>query len=304
MKKGLSDVDIIIPTRNRIEDLRITIKKMLAIGFDEEQFYVIDDQSADSTPDIIRSEFPDITLEVNQSPRGQLRNRNTLCRMTSRKYVLSLDDDSHIRSAEDVLEAIEILEKTPSAGIFAFRAFEQMHEPPSKEELEADVVFTRTFIACGCLIKRSVLNDIEEYTREALGYYCEEIDCSIRAFVKGYRVISKRNIVVHHRVNRNYKNMPKHTDLKKGIYGSIWRSAVGFSDNLIVTGIYYPPLLDVGFSFLYVGKRFLFFAIKNRDYEGFFKGLLRYTRHIPYVLSEAQKMPYSLFMRWIKLPAM
>ena len=242
-------IDVVLPTRNRMVEVLTTIEKIKMIGLKDNQIFIGDDFSAPSLSTAIREKFPNVTIIKNATQKGQLYTRNILFKRTNRKYLLSIDDDSHIASNEALEEAIDILEKNEQVGIFGFRAFQQINAPPPRYGLDQKRYEVRTFIACGALIKRECINKIGNYTREELGYYCEEIDCSIRAFKQGYKVITKNDLVVHHRVDRNYKRMPKETDESKGIYGTEWRSVMGFSDNLIVTLIYFP----YGFDFIFFG---------------------------------------------------
>lgn len=297
-------VDVVFPTRNRLHEALITIEKIKEIGVLENQIYIGDDSSDRQVIDIIREKFAEVNIFSNAVPRGQLYTRNNLFRRTSRKYILSIDDDSHITSRGTLEEAIEILENHEEAGILGFNAFQQISDPPPKESLGNQQFYSRTFIACGALIKRDCIRAIGNYTREVLGYYCEEIDCSIRAYQHGFKVISKTDLVVHHRVNRNYKEMPKETDTAKGIYGSEWRSVMGFSDNLIVTLIYFPFGFDLLFLVVYIAKRFFLFTIKNSDYAAFFKGIVRTAKLSRYIIREKSPMSYNLFFKWIRLPMM
>jgi GT2 family glycosyltransferase len=301
---NIREVDVVFPTRNRLAEALITIEKIKEIGIANNQIFIGDDFSNVNLPVVIKNKFEGINVISNAAQRGQLRTRNLLFNGTNRKYILSIDDDSHVVTKEALEEAIEILEQNLNAGIFGFRAFQQLEPPPLRQDLDDRQYSARTFIACGALIKRSCINEIGNYTRGELGYYCEEIDCSIRAFKKGFVVLTKNDLVVHHRVNRNYKDMPKKTDATKGVYGSEWRSVMGFSDNLIVTLIYFPLGIDFIFLMIYIWKRFFLFTLKNSDYAAFFLGLQRTIKFVPYIFREKNPMSYKMFFQWIRLPMM
>jgi len=303
MNRVPDQISIVMPTRNRVEELLVTIEKMTALGFKQSSFYVSDDCSVDKTFEMVRQKFPEINIFRNEKPLGQLNSRNFLFSIVKTPYILSLDDDSHIRSLDDLSEAIQVLENSADIGIFGFKAYEQIKEPPDKMELPKERNDARTFIACGCLIKKSLIDRIGIYTNPVFGFYCEEIDCSVRAYKAGFRTVTQKNLVVHHRVDRNFRSMPKKSDIGKGIYGSIWRSKTGFSDNLIVTHLYYPPGIDLLFLCLYTLKRFYHFALLKGDFAGFFGGIIRYIRHIPYIFKHKSSLSYRQFFSWIKLPA-
>jgi len=298
----LDNVDIVIPTRNRWADLSITVEKLIQFGFGIDQFTIIDDTSEEASSEQFEKQFEGVKIVRHEKAQGQLKSRNELFNITSRDYVLSLDDDSNVMSAEDVLEAIKLLTSRADYGAFAFRAYEQIDLPPPKDVLKSSSRLVRTFIACGAIFKRQAIDSIGNYTRPELGYYCEELDCSIRLYMKGFKVVTQENLVVHHRVNRTFGAMQKRSDTSKGIYGSTWRSKMGFSDNLIVTAIYYPFLYNLLFIAIYILKRLFLFSIPNRDFLGFIGGLIRFMLFIPYAVVNRARMKYELFHSWIKLP--
>jgi len=78
---------------------------MIEIGFTEEQFYIVDDASTDRTTKTVSTTFPSINIFTNIEKKGYIVNRNFLMNITSKDYILSLDDDSHIREKKDIEEA-------------------------------------------------------------------------------------------------------------------------------------------------------------------------------------------------------
>lgn len=298
----IDKVDIIITTRNRIEELLFTLRYCRNIGFKEEQFFIIDDASTDGTSTAVQDEFTGVRLIKNKVAMGYIYNRNIMMHESGRPYVLSLDDDSHIRTAKDIQEAIELLNSKPEYGIFTFNAFEQLLEPPAKQELPDVVREVRTYIGCGHILKREVIQRLGKY-REAFEFYCEELDYSIRAYQHGYKVITKDNLVVHHRVNWELRSKQLKDDLSKGVYGAIWRSKLGFSNNLLVVALHYSYGLDIVFGFYYLLLRIKNFLIAKRDVKGFIGGISRFLKLLPRFWKEREKMSFSTFKYWIRLEA-
>lgn len=293
-------VDLIITTRNRVNELLVTLNKMIGLGFHAQQIYIVDDASTDDTSAIIQRKYPYVTFWRNESPKGYIANRNFLMANTRRDFILSLDDDSHIRSAEDLEEALKILNENASYGIFTFKAYEQIEEPPFRNNLPKDVWEVKTYIGCGHIIKRKIIKELGLYNEE-FEFYCEELDYSIRAYKRGYKVVTQLNLVVHHRVDLHARSRQINSELSRGIYGAVWRSKLGFSNNLIVTAIYYPFIPGVLFIIRYILKRFMEFLILKKDVRGFFGGLLRFLEFAPFIYKKRDPLSFKSFFGWIRL---
>jgi GT2 family glycosyltransferase len=298
----LEKVDIIITTRNRISELLFTLRIIFEQGFHQAQVYIIDDASTDGTFESIKKTYPGVNIQQNENALGLIHNRNILMGITNGSYILSLDDDSHIRSRKDIEDAIILLEESPAYGIFSFRAFEQLEDPPEREALKSKVVLKKTYIGCGHIIKRSTFELVGKY-REEFVFYCEELDFSIRAFKHKLFVVTRSDLVVHHRIDWNSRLKSKISEQNKGIFGATWRSKMGFSNNLIVVGLYYPLVTDIFFLFYFSLTRFYHFALKKGDFYGYFLGLSRFITFIPYTFKESDKFSYKQFFKWYRLPS-
>ncbi len=299
----IEKIDVIITTKNRIVELLYTIEHMQSIGVSQNQFHIIDDGSTDDTFLKVKELFPRINIRKNSASRGLMVNRSDMMEATENEYILSLDDDSHIRTKEDIVEAVTILESNPQFGIFHFRVFNQLLPPPPKEELNGEVHFLRGYIGCGHIIKREVIQKVGRY-RESLVFYCEELDFSLRAYKLGYYTVTKGNLVVHHRIDLSAREKQKSTVNEKGVYGREWRNIHLYSNNIIITGLYYPPVIDFFFMFYRAMLGFYFMVIKEKQPGGFFKMLKRTFVFLPYIFKHSDKISYKRFFRWFNYPDM
>lgn len=297
----ISDIDIIITTKNRSTDLLFTIDHMIGLGFEEDQFYIIDDGSTDGTDVLIHSKYPQVYFKKNPYSLGYMINRSKMMKDTQRAFILSLDDDSHIRTKEDIEEAIQLLNSDHEYGIFHFRVFNQIQEPPAKSTLSDKTRILRGYIGCGHIIKREVIEKLGSYRNE-LVFYCEEIDYSLRTFKLGYKVVSKDNLLVHHRIDMGLREKQKTSVNAKGIYGREWRNIQLYSNNLIITLIYYP--FGIGFLFLLyrIFLAFKFMVLKEQQFLAFFKMMGRFFSFVPYCFKEMNKLSYKEFKAWFSNP--
>jgi GT2 family glycosyltransferase len=296
-------IDIIITTKNRINDLVFTMNHMIAIGFNQNQFYIIDDGSTDNTYQIINELYPLCNIRVNTSSKGLMTNRSDMMEWTKNDYILSLDDDSHIRTKEDIEEAIALMDSNKSYGLFHFRVFNQLAPPPEKNTLPNVEHFLRGYIGCGHIIKREVIQKLGRY-REVLVFYCEELDYSIRAYKLGYYTITKDNLIVHHRIDLSQREKQKFTVSSKGIYGREWRNVRLYSNTIIITALFYPIGISFFFIFYRLAQAFYIMVFKEKQLGGYFKMLGRFISFIPYMLKKSDKLSYKMFFKWFSYPDM
>ena len=113
-------LEIIITTKNRWEELIFTIDKLKSFGILNQQIFVTDDASDEDITDLFNTKYPQINFKRYTKGRGYIPNRNELMDWTTAPNILCLDDDSHIRSREDLEEAIAILNSDEKYGRILF----------------------------------------------------------------------------------------------------------------------------------------------------------------------------------------
>jgi hypothetical protein len=88
-------IGIGITTKDRWDDLSVTLERLRQNGLDRFETIVIDDGSSRQMPPEFPSRFDWVTFERCQSARGYIAQRNRLANMLSSELYLSLDDDSY-----------------------------------------------------------------------------------------------------------------------------------------------------------------------------------------------------------------
>jgi len=296
-------VDVIISTKNRSKALLETIGIMISLGFEQKQFFIIDDGSTDDTFEMIQHHFPNCNLRRNKISKGYIENRSFLMQNTKNDFVLSIDDDSNLLREEDLLEAISILDENVVYGIFHFKPYNQINPPPLKNELSSTFRKLRGYVGCGHLIKREVIEKVGGYHSE-FEFYCEELDFSLRALNKGYLVVGKDDLIVHHRVDFNKRKEQKNSKAELGVYGSRWRKQLLFSNNILLCFLHYPfglGSLFAMYKYLLASREFLF---KEFDFLNFWRFNVRIFKKIPFVINKMEVIKFSDFFQWFKLKYM
>ncbi|MBF9253834.1 glycosyltransferase [Pontibacter sp. 172403-2] len=293
-------VDIIITTRNRVNDLTETLKLLLRYGIPETNIFIVDDASTDNTFEIVKRAHPGILIKYNSIAQGLISNRNYLMSITNRPFVLSLDDDSCFIDPAHVTEAISILQSKAHYGIFNFHVFNQLQLPEVRIE-GAAIRNIKNFIGCGHIIKREVLEKVGLY-REQLFFYCEELDFSLKAFKAGFQTVTRDDLIVHHRVDFKLRQTQKDSKKDKGIYGYTWRNMMLSSNYLIVLSLYLPFVTLPSILLYYVPRLFWELCIRKNNLMSFTMGMKRYLQHSAYIKTKRAPLSFTAFREWIRLP--
>jgi len=193
---------ILITTKNRLNDLKITLNQLACfIENDTIEFIICDDGSTDGTSDFIETNFKTIQLIKNPKSKGLIFSRNRLLNLTNAKYAITLDDDAHIVS-ENTLEIIEqYFNENKRCAIMALRIFWGKVLPENiNHNLENKRV--KGFVGCGHVWRMNAWREIPNYPAWFI-FYGEEEYASYQLFKKKWEVWFIPDILVQHRVNVN-----------------------------------------------------------------------------------------------------
>jgi glycosyltransferase involved in cell wall biosynthesis len=191
---------ILITTKNRLEDLKITILSILhLIERDDVECIVYDDASTDGTFQYVETNYPQIILWQNKRSLGLIYNRNVLFNKCNGKYAISLDDDLNFL-IENPLEKIEdYFNQNSNCGLITFRIFWNKNEPQTIFTNQCPVK-VKTYAGGAHCYKVDVWNIIPNYP-EWFIFYGEEDFASYQLFKKRIEIHYVPDILVHHRVD-------------------------------------------------------------------------------------------------------
>jgi GT2 family glycosyltransferase len=188
-------VGIGITTRDRWDDLAVTLSELKTAGYEEVETIVIDDGSRQPVPPTLRAAFPRVRFERVNKSLGYVVQRNRLAQMLSSTYYLSLDDDS-FPVAGDISAAVTWLEKHPSIAALALHIVNRDDGIPGPEML-GEPFPVRYFIGCAHLVRRRRFLELGGY-QERLHYFGEEIDFCLKALRQGCTTYAYPAVVIRH----------------------------------------------------------------------------------------------------------
>lgn len=188
---------IIIPTKNRKDDLRRAIISCLnqTVLF---EVLVIDDGSTDGTAEMVKREFPTVTLHRDEVSQGPAVQRNRGVRMASGEIVFSIDDDADFPSrhtGEQTLAEFDL----PEVGAVSIPLInvntgpQVLQRAPSRD----GTFVTDVFWGGACAVRRDVFLRVGGY-REYLRQQLEEDDLAIRILDAGYFTRLGNADPIHH----------------------------------------------------------------------------------------------------------
>lgn len=205
---------ILISTKNRLDDLQLTLQKLSHLLEREDvECIIYDDGSTDNTSEFLKENHTNIQLLTNEKSKGYIYNRNYLLNNCKGKYAISLDDDSNFIS-ENCLEIIENhFASNENCGVIACRIFWSKEEPLSTFTNEVAQKVSG-FVGCGHIWNRDAWKKIPNYP-EWFEFYGEEDFASFQLHKKGLEIHYVPEILVHHRVNVSARKKDKDYQIRR-----------------------------------------------------------------------------------------
>lgn len=249
---------IVIPTKNRLEDLKITLEKLkFLLERDDVHFLICDDGSTDGTFEFITTYFPKIEIFTNEVSRGIHYTRNRLMERVKSQYAINIDDDIHFITENPIEIIEEYFDLNPNCAILGFRIFWSKFLPNSIETNDQPHR-VKSFGAGASVWRMSAWNAIPNYP-EWFVFYGEEDFASYHLFKNKWEIHYLPAILSHHRVD--LKSRKNHKDYMA-------RSRKSLRSGWYLFFLFYP-LKSIPRKMAYS----IWMQLKNKVFKGDFKAL-------------------------------
>ena len=189
---------VIISTKNRCDELRITLQSCIIQTADPE-IIVIDDGSTDGTMEMVQSEFPQAKLVQVQQSQGCIVQRNRGAELAIGDILFSIDDDAEY-STPHVIEQTLADFDDPRIAVVAIPLIEpnlgdrRLQWPPDYDHTWISDSFKGTSYA----IRRAIFIEVGSFRAE-LTHQGEESDLAIRLLDLGYFVrLGRADPIIHY----------------------------------------------------------------------------------------------------------
>jgi len=194
----LPNCTIVMPTRNRADEIRITVQHLCDQNLADTPVVVVDDAS--DSPEETRAALDlleNVRFIAQEKRTGQAAARNVGLEAAETEYCLFFDDDAHL---VDAAPLIDLLRSELPVDVAVWR-FETIREHDGyrdglPERLPSQPI--PSFIGFGVLMRRSDVLSVGGYRR----FFCyrhEEDDLALRLFRTGYTILYQPGIRFIHR---------------------------------------------------------------------------------------------------------
>ena len=283
MENVLALVQIGIATKNRWDDLKVTLEKLRDFGLGSLRILIFDDNSDNACPFDARAICSGAEMTRFDASCGYIVRRNEIAEAMNAKYYLSLDDDSFpiVGLLEEAVAYAESLSDNFCLGFPIWEGGRQLNE--SVLETPHQV---RSFIGCAHLLDRQRFLGLGGYRSELI-HQGEENEIAVRAFQEGLLCRRFPGFQIAHtatNVGRSFYRMD--------YYGS--------RNKLLWNDWYLPPgqkLVRQGRAII---NRTRLFAMTRRP--GHMRGSLAGLQEIPRYERFRRPLSSVQFREWQKLP--
>ena len=193
---------ILIPTRNRPERLRETVRALRNSQLAHLPLYVYDDASEDS--DTVRrcvAEWPGVTVVRGERRRGQAAGRNELLERCEQEYAILLDDDMSFMEYDNLQGYLTTPHRVDDPAVVSF-VYVRLRDGKRSSDAKA-ACETTNFLGGGALMHVKSVQSVGGF-RSFFVYGQEEPELAMRLWLNGYRLIHDPSIVLAH----NHREAP------------------------------------------------------------------------------------------------
>jgi glycosyltransferase involved in cell wall biosynthesis len=195
----LTKFEIHISTKNRRDDLALTLQKIAPLLNADVICCITDDGSNDGTFEYVQTHFPSVLITRNAVSKGYIYCRNKMLNNARSAYVISLDDDAHFATSDPFADIESHFLNNPNCGVVAFRIFWGKGDLPNNNPAETEMV-VKSYVGCGHAWRMSAWRAIPNYP-EWFRFYGEEHFASLHLFKRKFTVDYLPSVLVQHRVD-------------------------------------------------------------------------------------------------------
>jgi len=200
-------IAILISTKNRCEDLLLTLRKSKHLFSENVTWVVFDDGSTDGTFEKIRIHFPEVEIKRNETSKGYIYCRNQMLNETDADYSISLDDDANFLTQNPLDIIISHFNQNPKCGLIATRIYWNKKELMNQYTTD-EIQKVKSFIGCGHIWNMKAWREITNYP-EWFQFYGEENFASFHLFKNNWEIHYVPELLVQHRVDLKQRSKSK-----------------------------------------------------------------------------------------------
>ncbi len=198
------EVSILIVTRNRPEELEITLNKLVGL-LDLSIHEVLVFIDGCKKTEVLIAKYPWVQWENSAIAISASPARNKLYKKAKGKIFIGLDDDAHPLSSNFITKTQFLFLENVRIGIIAFQEIRGLFlsDQEALQHAEPNIVKYKTndFVGCGFAIRKEVYEKTNGFP-VWMDIYGEESCLAIEVLDLDYEIHYDNTIIINHRVDR------------------------------------------------------------------------------------------------------
>ncbi|MBD2079179.1 glycosyltransferase [Leptolyngbya sp. FACHB-17] len=196
-------LSVCVASRNRPDDVIRCLNSLTLLQHVEFEILLIDDASEAPIGDRVLPAIDPILVDRlqvfrHENNKGIPATRNELAERAKAPYLLYLDDDAQLLSAESVDNALTVLKISPEVGAVALSQSDETGKLLPGQPLAIEYrCYAPTFVGYGSLLRRDLFLELGGY-REMFAAYYEEPEFCKRMLDRGFYVVYLPDACVIH----------------------------------------------------------------------------------------------------------
>lgn len=195
------EISILIVTKNRPEELEITLNKLVGfLDLSIHEILIFVDGCKETEK--LQHQFDWVKWYVSDESISASPGRNFLYSKAVGEIFIGLDDDAHLISENPIETIKRYFSANPNLGILAFLEIKGLFENPQNKLLSIvkEEFLTTDFIGCGFAVRKSVYEQTNGFPKW-IDIYGEESCLSIEVINLDYDILYTNQVAVNHRVD-------------------------------------------------------------------------------------------------------
>lgn len=193
-------VTIQILNWNRAEETVRAIKSALNQSYKNTEIVLVDNGSEDNSVEVVKFNFPDITIVELDKNYGCPGGRNRGIEYCNGEYIFYLDNDGVLHE-DAVKNAVKTFEEYPDVGILTGKVYDFDNETEINTKispLNDSTYYYNNFQGGICMHKKSIYNDIGNYPDHFM-YGGEEWFMTCKAIDNNIKIIKNESVILWHK---------------------------------------------------------------------------------------------------------